>query len=88
MARPDIAMAMPAATWLYFSRPFMAGNESPRNPMATTPIMVAMVVIPNVPATRPTQSQLCSAAGAISMGINASQGPKTKMINRLQAVTP
>ena len=48
--------------------------------------MVANVTAPKTRATDITSPALCCAAGYMNNGINASHGPKTKMMNIAQGV--
>lgn len=48
--------------------------------------MVEIVTTPNTTDTSKTPLVLYSAAGKISTGINGSQGPSTKMANKIQGI--
>ncbi len=48
--------------------------------------MVKRVVIPKKKTTTSITPNSCWAAGYITRGIKGSQGPKIKMINRIQGV--
>jgi hypothetical protein len=48
--------------------------------------IVTIVVTPNSAVTNTTPHTLPVAAGYINIGINGSQGPKRKMVNRTQGV--
>lgn len=54
--------------------------------IATSASMVASVTTPKTIATDITSPALCCAAGYMNKGINASHGPKTKIINIAQGV--
>ena len=63
------------------------GNfEMPNDNPITMVNMVASVVIPKTNAIAATEAILASAAGYIRSGINGSQGPKTKIVNRIHGV--
>lgn len=53
----------------------------------TAPNIVAMVMTANTDVTTTRPKILLCAAGYISSGIKGSQGPKTKMINRVHGAT-
>ncbi len=83
---PDAAIASPAMTWAWCSSQCIRRSRSPWYASVTSPSMVATVTTPNVAVTSITTSVPIPAAGIIRSGINGSQGPKTKMTNRLHAV--
>ena len=53
----------------------------------TAPNIVPTVVMANTDVTTTRPKRLLCAAGYIKIGIKGSQGPKAKMINRVQGAT-
>ena len=49
-------------------------------------VIVAMVTKPNAAVTIKSAEKLVFTAGYIKVGINGSQGPKTKMVNNIHGV--
>jgi hypothetical protein len=58
----------------------------PRIEIKTIPSMLIIVTPPNTLVTSIRPGRLLFAAGYINMGINGSQGPKTKIVKRTQGV--
>jgi len=77
---------LPAIRLLYFSTGFRLILLSPSLNASTMPIIVAIVTMEKSTETTTDPAMLFSAAGYIRMGIRGSQGPKTKMRNRIQGV--
>ena len=88
MASPQNNIAAPAQAWVYRSSLPVGMAADPQLRTRTAPTMVARVVIPNMPVTSARPIRLLLAAGNISMGMSDSQGPKTKMMKRIQGVMP
>lgn len=83
MATPLTAIARPAIVFAWRSRPGSEILERPALSTATQTSMVAMVIAENTKATKKTKLQSWAAAGTMNSGISASQGPSTKMMNKL-----
>ena len=62
-------------------------NPTPQEAAAIITNMVKIVVTPKASVTKATPPMLCLAAGYINRGMRGSQGPNTKMVNRIQGVS-
>ncbi len=67
---------------------FASGRKlTPALARRTAPNIVAMVMTANTLVTTARSKKPLSAAGYMRIGIKGSQGPKTKMINRVHGAT-
>lgn len=86
MATPHPKIVKPARAWVYFSKKEKESLESPNDARSTTDNMVTMVVRPKTAVTKNVPLKLAVAAGYINIGISGSQGPSTKIVNKIQGV--
>lgn len=87
MAAPQANTAAPATACEY--RP-VVGSFSFSSPIvvaATQASMVKTVITLKTTATTAIKAVLCCAAGYMNSGINASHGPRTKIMNIAHGVT-
>ena len=77
----------PAMAWTYLSRNPSRMKRTPQEAAAMIVNMVKIVVKPKARVTNTTPPMLCLAAGYIRSGMRGSQGPKTKMVKRIQGVS-
>ena len=87
MARPDRHMVAPAMACVWRSRRFSFAKLNPHADTMTTVSIVPMVVAAKTSVTRSIPKKLWVAAGYMSIGINGSHGPSTKMVNTIQGVS-
>ena len=76
----------PAKAWANLSSFPSVRKLKPQEERVIRTSMVRIVVRPKARVTRTTPNKLCLAAGYMRRGISGSQGPKTKMVKRIQGV--
>lgn len=76
----------PANACVYRSSFCIGRKLIPNNDTSTTLNMVPIVTIANTNVTIISPNSEFLAAGYIRIGINGSQGPNTKTVNRIQGV--
>jgi len=86
IANPHIQIVAPAIGCIYFSNFLTEKKLNPYNDNNTIPSIVTMVKRENTNDTITTPQILDCAAGYISIGINGSHGPNTKIVNSIHGV--
>ena len=84
IAKPAKQIVPPAIACVYLSNLPNLARLIPQEDSKTIPSIVANVVIVKTPTTRNIPEILLFAAGYMSSGIKGSQGPRTKIVNKIQ----